>query len=455
LVNTRKKQTTQLTTHHFIPGITLPRLYLISSTAIPILAHHQYPPKMPTDDLKSYATSTTDFYALLSLPHNPSQKELDRAWRRTALKYHPDKVGAADAAARENFHLAQIGYDVLSDPAVRALYDNARAAREQKARLNAQLEGRRRAMKEELEGRERGVKRGRDEGPGAGAGAQDAFERELARLAEDGKRRRREREEALRQEIVRERQEAEQQQQQQQQEQEKQQQEKNGAGAAGGTEAQGPVAEMDRTVKVRFARSGPGAHVDKERLAELFGAFGRVENAFLLKDKRGRVGGATGPKQLVATGVVVFASVVGAHAAVEDAPTMTAAPEWPLLRNVFWAANKEPDFFAAAAAESHNAATAAASPTPATPRKGNGSTAAFALPTWPSPSQPETPAEGLRKVPSFASFSSAAGSPGAAGSPSLEEFTMVRLRMAEKRRLEAEIRREEEGVDGADGGKGL
>ncbi|KAI4185108.1 MAG: hypothetical protein LQ346_005985, partial [Caloplaca aetnensis] len=89
---------------------------------------------MPADDLKAYATSSTDFYALLDLTPQFSQKELDRQWRKTALKYHPDKVGASDTVAREKFHLAQIGYDLLSDPAAKAIYDGARGARERKKR---------------------------------------------------------------------------------------------------------------------------------------------------------------------------------------------------------------------------------------------------------------------------------------------------------------------------------
>lgn len=141
---------------------------------------------MPSDDLKTYATSSTDFYALLGITFETSQKDIDRAWRRTALKYHPDKVGA-DPTAKEKFHLAQIGYDLLSDPSSKAIYDNARTARLQRQRQNELFEGRRRQMKDDLEARERGVKRSWDE---MGMGEEEKLEREIRRLAEDGKRRR-------------------------------------------------------------------------------------------------------------------------------------------------------------------------------------------------------------------------------------------------------------------------
>ena len=146
---------------------------------------------MPSDDLKTYATSTTDFYSLLGISPETSQPDIDRAFRKTALKYHPDKVGPDNALAKENFHLAQIGHEILSSPDLKALYDNARSARERKSRQDELFGAKRRAMREELEGRER--KRGREE--------DEAAVGELRRLADDGKRRREMRNEALIREI--------------------------------------------------------------------------------------------------------------------------------------------------------------------------------------------------------------------------------------------------------------
>ncbi|KAI9698679.1 MAG: hypothetical protein M1836_003789 [Candelina mexicana] len=148
---------------------------------------------MPSDDLAQYATSSHDFYALLSIPTTATDSDLRRAYRKTALKYHPDK-NASNPSAIEKFHLLQIAYDVLSDPTVKAAYDNARAAKLQKQRRDELFEGKRRQMKENLERRERGAKRTRDES----LDAEERLEMEVRRLAEDGKRRRREREELLR-----------------------------------------------------------------------------------------------------------------------------------------------------------------------------------------------------------------------------------------------------------------
>ena len=248
---------------------------------------------MLNDDVKMYATGTTDFYQLLGVIETCSQRDLDRAWRKTALRYHPDKTGA-DPVAREKFHLAQIGYDILSDPTIKSLYDNARNAREQKRRQNALFEGKRKTMKEQLENRERGVKRGREEQEGD----EEKFERELRRLAEDGKRRRKEREDALRREL------------QEQNESSEANTTADATPAKATPSAPGIVPEISRTIRVRFPR-GDFTTPTKESFATLFTPFGQIESAFYLKDKK--------KNKRHCTGFIVYTSVVGAHAAISDA----------------------------------------------------------------------------------------------------------------------------------------
>ena len=290
---------------------------------------------MPTDDLKQYATSSHDFYALLGITFETSSSDIRRAYRKTALKYHPDKVGNSPSAL-EKFHLLQIAYDVLSDPAVKALYDNARTARLQKQRQNELFEGKRRRMKEDLEARENnntGVKRGREE-DGEGEGPEERLEREVRRLAEDGKRRRREREEFLRRELRDE------------EERIVSKEEDASGGVRPGVNLtaipQTSVPEIDRTVKVRWPREGHGALLDKDRLTAMFSRFGGIESSFLLKDKKQKTPDKQ-EKKLMAAGVIVYTSVIGAYAAVEDLKKQMG-DEWRIFDSVFWAAGKEPDF---------------------------------------------------------------------------------------------------------------
>ena len=139
---------------------------------------------MANNDLLKWVTSDVDFYELLGITfENCSESELRRAYRKTALKYHPDKVGKDFDPAK--YELFQAANDVLGDPELKAKYDNHRNAKIQKQRANELFEGKRRAMKEDLEARERGevggTKRSREE---------DEESAMLKKLAEEGRKRR-------------------------------------------------------------------------------------------------------------------------------------------------------------------------------------------------------------------------------------------------------------------------
>ena len=143
---------------------------------------------MSSEDLRQHATSSHDFYALLGVEFETSEADIKRAYRKTSLQYHPDKnPGKLDVI--EKFHLLAIARDVLLDPEAKAAYDKARAARRAKEAQQSLFEGKRKQMKEDLENREKGFKRKR----GEEIDAEEKLEREIRRLAEDGKRRRRER----------------------------------------------------------------------------------------------------------------------------------------------------------------------------------------------------------------------------------------------------------------------
>lgn len=63
-----------------------------------------------------------DYYEILGVQKNATADELKKAYRKMALKYHPDK-NPGDKEAEEKFKEAAEAYDVLSDPDKRAKYD--------------------------------------------------------------------------------------------------------------------------------------------------------------------------------------------------------------------------------------------------------------------------------------------------------------------------------------------
>jgi curved DNA-binding protein CbpA len=62
---------------------------------------------------------TTDLYAVLGADKTASQDELKAAYRRAAMKAHPDREGGSDEA----FKAVQQAGDILLDPEKRAEYD--------------------------------------------------------------------------------------------------------------------------------------------------------------------------------------------------------------------------------------------------------------------------------------------------------------------------------------------
>ncbi|XP_068106414.1 dnaJ homolog subfamily C member 21 [Hyperolius riggenbachi] len=67
-------------------------------------------------------------YEVLGVKRDSTDDDLKKAYRKLALKWHPDKNLDNSEEAAEQFKLIQAAYDVLSDPQERAWYDNHRDA---------------------------------------------------------------------------------------------------------------------------------------------------------------------------------------------------------------------------------------------------------------------------------------------------------------------------------------
>ncbi|MBK1648279.1 molecular chaperone DnaJ [Rhabdochromatium marinum] len=63
-----------------------------------------------------------DYYEILSLSRNASEQDIKKAFRRLAMKYHPDR-NPDDTEALAKFKEAKEAHDVLTDPRKRSAYD--------------------------------------------------------------------------------------------------------------------------------------------------------------------------------------------------------------------------------------------------------------------------------------------------------------------------------------------
>jgi molecular chaperone DnaJ len=63
-----------------------------------------------------------DYYEVLGIPRGADEAEVKKAYRRIAMKHHPDR-NPGDKASEERFKEANEAYEVLSNPQKRAAYD--------------------------------------------------------------------------------------------------------------------------------------------------------------------------------------------------------------------------------------------------------------------------------------------------------------------------------------------
>ena len=66
--------------------------------------------------------SKRDYYEILEVTKSATPDEIKKAYRKKAIKFHPDK-NPGDKKSEENFKEAAEAYEVLSDPDKRQRYD--------------------------------------------------------------------------------------------------------------------------------------------------------------------------------------------------------------------------------------------------------------------------------------------------------------------------------------------
>ncbi|CAG8689820.1 3427_t:CDS:2 [Cetraspora pellucida] len=134
-----------------------------------------------------------DFYELLGVSYNSTKEEIDKAYRRQAIKHHPDKNRGNTEEATKIFHKISKAYQTLTDPQKKLEYDNTYKARIAAKKRTEALDTKRRLMKEDLEEGEKAAKQTRKN-----VFTEESKQAKIERLKEETARRRRERGERLR-----------------------------------------------------------------------------------------------------------------------------------------------------------------------------------------------------------------------------------------------------------------
>src|SRR2546422_9656655 len=73
-------------------------------------------------EIRLMAVDYKDYYKTLGVDKNASQKDIQKAYRKLARKFHPD-VNPDDKSAEEKFKEINEANEVLSDPEKRQKYD--------------------------------------------------------------------------------------------------------------------------------------------------------------------------------------------------------------------------------------------------------------------------------------------------------------------------------------------
>ncbi|XP_071486877.1 dnaJ homolog subfamily C member 17-like [Diadema antillarum] len=141
--------------------------------------------------------SNLDLYELLDLLPDATEQAIKKAYRKKALKCHPDKNPDNPQAAVEWEKLAK-ALEILTDPEAKAAYDKVLKARKAAELRNRALESKRKKIKEDLESREASFRQ--EQGNTIDAACQ--LEREILRLREEGSRTLKKEQELLKTELL-------------------------------------------------------------------------------------------------------------------------------------------------------------------------------------------------------------------------------------------------------------
>ncbi|KAL1689817.1 DnaJ-domain-containing protein [Schizophyllum commune] len=352
-------------------------------------------------------------YELLSLGSEATDQDIRTAYRKLSLKVHPDRNRGNPDAARK-FHELNQAYELLLDPLRRMALDAKVRLKEAKAQRFKQYDSKRKAMVEELEERERAFKKAKMEQQKE----EVARWHETEKIKEEGKRLREERQRAM---------------------QEREREQEAAARQAEQEASDVPsIGALDTTVRVKFTLTKNPTLTTPDAIGSLLTQFGDIDTASIVLSLKPPKKAPTKPAKF-GTALVPFKQIGSALGAVAS----SGRPERGLEGvDITWAGGSEPPILDWLKKQGKLGTPKPPSPPPvvrdapkaelpqAEKPKGDSGTP---FSTFPS---------------SFPDLSSAPANPSAPSLPSVagmdyESLTLLRMRQAERERLEREIREQE------------
>ncbi|KAI0757193.1 DnaJ domain-containing protein [Daedaleopsis nitida] len=366
----------------------------------------------------STAEEEVNPYELLGLPTEATEQEIKTAYRQRSLKVHPDRNRGNPDAARK-FHELHQAQELLLDPLRRMALDAKIRLKEAKQARFASYDAKRKGLVEELEERERTLKKARVEKE---AEKKERF-RENERIMEEGRRLREERERDL-----------------QRKEREREELAKKAQRAANdGIDPPSPGL-LDTTVRVKYTLAAHPTLTEAGSLGKLLTPFGPLDESSIVLSLKP----APPKKPKRGTALVPFKQIGGAFAAVcASGKAQNGLGDI----EVDWAEGKEPELIGwlkkmgqlGGGSNSANKGDREAGPGPAPISSDYTSRAAAA----PPPSSDGSFSSFPSTFPDLNSLPPKPTAPIDVPGLDYESLTLMRMRQAERERLEREIREQE------------
>ncbi|TFY70321.1 hypothetical protein EVG20_g2685 [Dentipellis fragilis] len=353
-------------------------------------------------------------YELLQVTLEATEADIKTAYRQRSLKLHPDR-NRNDPDAGRKFHELNQAYELLLDPLRRLALDAKQRLKEARKTRFASYDAKRKNMVEELEERERAFKKAKVEK----AQEERARERETEQIREEGRRLREEREKELK----------------------RREEEAEKAEARMREELEPPaLGQLDTTIRVKYPLSKYPTLTTAAALSAFLARFGATDtDSIVLSMKRPKKSPDKPPK--FATALVPFHKIGDAFAAVcsqgrdglEDFDVGWAEGQVPAILGWLKKMGKlGPGSTNGRVQSPSRKETNAGAPAGILPQESESKpTSSTAFSSFPA------------SFPDFSDDTRSVPEPVSAPGLDFEAFTLMRLRQAERERLEREIREQE------------